>query len=235
MTICSALPPAFSIFSFAEAENLCALTETGLVNSPSPRILRPSLRPLTAPASTSLSRSTSARPSVSRPPTLTSAYSIRNGLVNPRLGTGRWMGIWPPSKPMKFMLPVRAFWPLPPRPAVLPVPLACPRPTRFFSFTPPPAGGVNLVNSFMSLLRPGLGRTALQFCHRAATEGLEWLLRLGPLDQVRDDVDHAADGRRVLQDAFAPDTGQTQPPQGRAVLLGVPAHAADQLHFDGHL
>src|SRR5438067_13059555 len=65
------------------------------------------------------------------------------------------MGICPPSKPAKFMLPVRAFWPLPPRPAVLPWPLACPRPTRFFSFTPPPAGGVNLVSSFISHLHAG--------------------------------------------------------------------------------
>src|SRR5947208_12631937 len=63
------------------------------------------------------------------------------------------MGICPPSKPAKFMLPVRAFWPLPPRPAVLPWPLACPRPTRFFSFTPPPRGGVNRVNSFIVFLR----------------------------------------------------------------------------------
>src|SRR5207248_9353494 len=85
----------------------------------------------------------------SRSPTLISAYSSRNGLVNPRFGMRRWMGICPPSKPMKFMLPVRAFWPLPPRPAVLPVPLACPRPTLFFSFTPPPRGGVSLVSSFI--------------------------------------------------------------------------------------
>src|SRR5207253_1722704 len=87
----------------------------------------------------------------SRSPTLISAYSTRNGFVNPRLGMRRWIGIWPPSNPMKFMLPVRAFWPLPPRPAVLPSPLAWPRPTRFFSFPPPPPGGVPLV-------RPHLGQ-----------------------------------------------------------------------------
>src|SRR2546422_10727077 len=34
-TITSTLPPAFSIFSLADAENLCARTETGLVSSPS--------------------------------------------------------------------------------------------------------------------------------------------------------------------------------------------------------
>src|SRR3954453_11278547 len=97
---------------------------------------------------------------------------------------------------MKFMLPVRAFWPLPPRPAVLPSPLACPRPTRFFSFTPPPRGGVSLVSSFMSVLRLRLrGRGLLGLGARAAAEGLELLVRLGPLDQVRILVDHAADLR----------------------------------------
>src|SRR5205814_8829902 len=69
----------------------------------------------------------------------------------PPLWDAALMGICPPSKPMKFMLPVRAFWPLPPRPAVLPVPLACPRPTLFFSFTPPPRGGVSRVSSFIAV------------------------------------------------------------------------------------
>src|SRR5438045_2033583 len=38
---------------------------------------------------------------------------------------------------------------LPPRPAGLPRPLAWPRPTRFFSLTPPPRGGVSLLSSFI--------------------------------------------------------------------------------------
>src|SRR5471030_2258039 len=73
---------------------------------------------------------------------------------------------------MKFMLPVRAFWPLLPRPAVLPVPDACPRPTRFFSFTPPPRGWVNLVSSFIvvsprvaPLARPFRAYTLEKNCH----------------------------------------------------------------------
>src|SRR5207237_5255098 len=161
-----------------------------------PRTLRPSLRPFTAPASTSLSTSTSASPKRSRSPTLISAYSTRNGFVNPRLGMRRWIGIWPPSNPMKFMLPVRAFWPLPPRPAVLPSPLAWPRPTRFFSFTPPPAGGVNLVSSFISITsssaprrRGGRGEKILFLNQkpprsprlRGALEALSGLLRLRAL------------------------------------------------------
>src|SRR5690349_23459750 len=127
---------------------------------------------------------------------------------------------------MKFMLPVRAFWPLPPRPAVLPVPLAWPRPTRFFSFTPPPGGGVSLVSSFISSLRGSPRSLGLQGLHcrtastllslcsfragrllrlgqGAAAEGLEGLVGLRPFDQVRDLVDHAADRRGVLQDALA--------------------------------
>src|SRR6478672_4871395 len=53
------------------------------------------------------------------------------GFKKPRLGSRRWSGLWPPSKPSKCMLPLRAFWPLPPRPAVLPRPEPWPRPTRF--------------------------------------------------------------------------------------------------------
>src|SRR5207248_11497147 len=197
------------------------------------------------------------RPSSS--PTLTTAYSTRKWFVKPRFGTRRWMGICPPSNPMKFMLPVRAFWPLPPRPAVLPSPLAWPRPTRFFSFTPPPAGGVNLVSSFISHLlnyeprrREGakkpkffcfassrLRGKQLVFCRlrcgclarRAAAEGLECFLGLGPFHQIRDLVDHPADGLGVLQHALAAHPGEAQAAQRLAVALLVAAHAADQLSF----
>src|SRR5439155_1590839 len=48
-------------------------------------------------------------------------------------------------------------------------------------------------------------------------------------------VDHPADGRRVLQHALAPQPGQAQAAQRLAVLLGVAAHPADQLHFQCHL
>src|SRR5207248_3628390 len=179
----------------------------------------------------------------SRSPTLISAYSSRNGLVNPRFGMRRWMGICPPSKPMKFMLPVRAFWPLPPRPAVLPVPLACPRPTLFFSFTPPPRGGVSLVSSFMSRISIlQINRRAvkaLSICflcggplglgEGAAAEGLECLGRFGPLDQVGHLVDHPADGGRVLEDPLATHAGEAHAAQARAVPLRVSAHTADEL------
>src|SRR5436305_6080115 len=146
------------------------------VRSPSPRILSPSLCRLITPASSSVSAvivPDASRPS--RRPTFTTAYSTRKWFVKPRFGTRRWMGICPPSNPMKFMLPVRAFWPLPPRPAVLPSPLACPRPTLFFSFTPPPRGGVSLLSSFITsswretlpgkLARSALLAPTLGSCH----------------------------------------------------------------------
>src|SRR5579863_6697453 len=50
-------------------------------------------------------------------------------LLKPRFGKRRCNGIWPPSKPL-MATPVRAFWPLTPRPAVLPLPEPMPRPTR---------------------------------------------------------------------------------------------------------
>ncbi len=50
-------------------------------------------------------------------------------LLKPRFGSRMWSGIWPPSKPL-MATPERDFWPLTPRPAVLPVPEPMPRPTR---------------------------------------------------------------------------------------------------------
>ncbi len=60
--------------------------------------------------------------------------------LKPRLGSRRWMGIWPPSKPILPRPPVRARWPLWPRPAVLPRPEPMPRPTRTRTVLAPLAG-----------------------------------------------------------------------------------------------
>jgi len=51
-------------------------------------------------------------------------------VVKPRFGSRRCSGIWPPSKPTLWKPPERDFWPLLPRPAVLPCPEPGPRPTR---------------------------------------------------------------------------------------------------------
>ena len=64
-------------------------------------------------------------------PTLTTSYSILNRFLNPRsLGMRMWSGVWPPSNQGGMEPPARAFWPFVPRPAVLPLPAAIPRPTR---------------------------------------------------------------------------------------------------------
>src|SRR5882724_10168580 len=63
-----------------------------------------------------------------------------NGLVNPRLGSRRYIGIWPPSKPGLVEPPVRALWPLWPFPEVLPRPEPGPRPTRRRTGFEPGAG-----------------------------------------------------------------------------------------------
>jgi hypothetical protein len=52
--------------------------------------------------------------------------------VNPRFGTRRCNGIWPPSNPRINRAPDRDHCPLWPRVDVLPMPDPMPRPTRFF-------------------------------------------------------------------------------------------------------
>ena len=52
----------------------------------------------------------------------------------------RARGIWPPSKPMRTPPPERAFWPLWPRPAVLPLPVAWPLPLRLSTWVEPATG-----------------------------------------------------------------------------------------------
>src|ERR1700736_5915564 len=64
-------------------------------------------------------------------------------LLTPRLGKRRWSGICPPSKPL-MATPVRAFCPLTPRPAVLPLPDPGPRPTRIRLLVDPGRGASSL-------------------------------------------------------------------------------------------
>ncbi|CFN77002.1 Uncharacterised protein [Bordetella pertussis] len=56
------------------------------------------------------------------------------------MGKRRCNGIWPPSKPTLWKPPERDFWPLWPRPAVLPRPEPMPRPTRRLACLLPSAG-----------------------------------------------------------------------------------------------
>src|SRR3954471_8549425 len=95
-------------------------------------------------------------------------------LLNPRFGKRRWSGIWPPSKPL-MRTPLRAVWPLPPRPACLPLPEPMPRPTRIRSFTAPALSLMSL--SFTKALLPSVDDA----------------------HEVLDLLDHAAHRGRVLQ------------------------------------
>src|SRR5581483_481382 len=154
---CSVAPPAAAIFSAAFPLNLCARTVSAFAISPRPStLILPSARctsrcsrrssgVTTVPASNRIA-------SVSR---LTTSYSTRNGLWNPRFGTRRWSGIWPPSNPRLNLNPDRDFAPLCPRPAVLPCPEPWPRPMRFFECFAP-LGGRRLLSD-ITRPRPGDG------------------------------------------------------------------------------
>src|SRR5687768_1836554 len=166
----SAVPPAALIFSSALPLNLCARTVSFLLMSPRASTLTFLRAPPMRPRSSSSSGVTSDPVSntsaiVSR---FTTAYSMRNGLWNPRFGMRRCSGIWPPSNPRLCVKPERDFAPLWPRPAVLPLPEPCPRPTRFFECFAP-LGGFKPVSD----------------------------IALSNLHEVTDLVDHAARRRRV--------------------------------------
>src|SRR3954470_3616987 len=93
-----------------------------------------------SPAEYSVSGLSSAALTFFRSSRFTTWASTRNGLVNPRLGRRRYIGIWPPSKPGLVPPPVRALWPLWPLPEVLPRPEPGPRPTRLRAGEEPGAG-----------------------------------------------------------------------------------------------
>ena len=154
-------PPAASILVRAEAVNASATTKSGAESSPAPRILsglsrvrtRPTARRMSwlmvigaasALALPPLGASTSNAPrSASAPiaPTFTTSYSILKRFLKPRsFGMRMWSGVCPPSNQAGIPPPARAFWPLVPRPAVLPLPAAMPRPTRVRAVFDP-AGG----------------------------------------------------------------------------------------------
>src|ERR1700741_298651 len=102
----------------------------------------------TTPAFFSTPRSISVSVIFSRSDSRTSALNLAMAELKPRLGRRRWIGIWPPSNPILPRPPLRARWPLWPRPAVLPMPEPIPRPTRTRTVLAPLAGLMLL--SFMS-------------------------------------------------------------------------------------
>src|SRR6202008_3691489 len=109
-------------------------------------------------------------------PRLTSLSRNANLVLRkPRLGRRRCSGIWPPSKPL-IRTPERAGWPLPPRPACLPLPEPMPRPTRI-----------------RFLREPGLSARSVSFIV------LLPLLPVHNADEMLHLVDHAANFRRILK------------------------------------
>src|SRR5947208_15224287 len=109
--------------------------------------------------------------------------------------------------------PERAFWPLTPRPAVLPEPDSMPRPRRF-----------------LECVAPSLSRRSLSF--------IFVLLRFGSAlvhdaDEMLDGGDHAAHRRSVLQRALLVHLVEAEADQRRALLLRPADRRTDLLDGDG--
>src|SRR5664279_873081 len=201
-----AVPPACWIFSSAELEKWWASTVILRVNTPVPRIFRPSWTLWITPAAIRLSTVNVSPSSFSNLPRLTMANCFLKMLVNPRLGSRRCNGIWPPSNPRFWLKPVPARWPLEPRVEVLPCPEPMPRPIRLRPFTWP-FGGFNPLR-FISV----------SLLHH--------------LQQVRDFLDHAAEDRCVRTLDHLVQLAQTQTLHHALLLLGNRVRAAEKFNLD---
>src|SRR2546421_1906575 len=143
----STVPPAASILVRAPAETLWARTVRARSTSPFPSTFtRP--RPWAGVinfCSTNCSGDTRVAAS-NRARSVRSmiAYTLRKGVLllpRPRTNGKRFTRrVCPPSNALWILPPVRAFWPFVPRPAVLPRPEPCPRPTRLSTLCEPGAG-----------------------------------------------------------------------------------------------
>src|SRR5579871_3935494 len=131
-------------------------------------------------------------------------------LVKPRFGRRRCSGIWPPSKPL-MRTPVRAVWPLPPRPACLPLPDPMPRPTRIRFLREPALSAISL--SFI-IPFPIL----LALAHDA--------------NEILNPGDHAANLGGIAQFGHPADLVELQPDQCRALRMVAADRAAGLLDFD---
>src|SRR3954470_13842871 len=204
------LPPAASMASLADAENLCAWTVSGLLIAPLARILTGTSLFLARPDVLRASSVTSALASKrrSRSCTFTPCVYVRNisngidfFMFGPRsLRIRMWIGIWPPSNRARSFEPAREPAPFWPRPAVLPSPEPSPRPTRLRALREPGAG--------LSVCRPMAGLSSSFSA-----------IVLLDLDQVPDAVDHAPRLRRVLDVDRLADAAQTQRTQRLALRV----------------
>src|SRR4051812_30484821 len=123
---------------------------------------------------------------------LISANSTRKMLLKPRFGSRRCSGIWPPSKPL-MRTPERAVWPLPPRPACLPLPEPMPRPTRMRFLREPALSAISL-SFIVRFLYP---RPVI--CTEQLRDHATSLFPVDDADEVLNLGDHAANCRRILQ------------------------------------
>src|ERR1700722_10204798 len=144
---------------------------------------------------------------------LISANSTRKMLLKPRLGNRRCSGIWPPSKPL-MRTPERAVWPLPSRPAVLPLPEPMPRPTR------------------MRFLRePALSAISLSFIALSPYVYVSLFL-VDDADEMLNLRDHAANCGCVRKLGDAADLVELEPDQRRALRVMAADRAAGLLDLD---
>src|SRR6185503_503985 len=134
------LPPAASTAFFAASLAASTLIVNATLSSPpASSLIGPGRRTRRALLSHAASIVVPAG-APARRPIWTTWNSTRVGLMNPRFGRRRWIGIWPPSNHTGILPPERAFLPLWPLPAVPPKPVAAPLPRRFVSFVAPAAG-----------------------------------------------------------------------------------------------
>src|SRR5262245_28365085 len=169
-------------------------------------------------------------------PRLISLNALRNGLLKPRLGSRRCSGIWPPSKPLTAT-PERAFCPLTPRPAVLPLPEPMPRPTRRRALRAPGRSASSesfIVQVLVCRYVIGTGGiTKSVFALRLDVRGGSGSFVLDHADEVMHLGDHAAGHRRIGQFLHPADLVQAEPDQGLALNEMAPRRAAGLLDLDG--
>src|SRR5712675_1519968 len=161
---------------------------------------------------------------------LISANSSRKMLLKPRFGSRRCSGIWPPSKPL-MRTPERAVWPLPPRPAVLPLPEPMPRPTRMRFLREPALSAISLSFIVRVLYLWSMIATEIRFpvfgCDHAPI-----LFLVDDADEMLNLGDHAANCRGVLQLGDPADLVELEADQRRTLRVVAADRAAGLLDLD---
>src|SRR5438477_5278876 len=145
--------------------------------------------------------------------------------------------------------PERAVWPLPPRPAVLPLPEPMPRPTRirFLRETALSEISLSFIVGFLYLLRmitsenrfPLFGIMRLSLAHDFDRKPVPTFRDHAPHLFLADDADemlnlcdHAANRRRILKFGDPADLVELQPDQRRTLRVMAADRAAGLLDLD---